>query len=111
MTSYWYELFFRDAERDCYCAVTEVAATDELSEYIHNNPIIIEKYANEIENFDEAEITIFGGEYISIGNYSFEFDGKNITEYGRIVPPGQEEFKYILNYDLTQLDEKENIDY
>lgn len=110
-SSYWYLLFFRDAERDCYCAISEVAATDEFAEYIHNNPIIIEKYANEIDNFDEAEITIFGGKYISIGNYSFEFDGEKITECGRIVPPDQDEFKYTLNYDLTQLDEKENTYY
>lgn len=108
-----YVPFFRDGDRKCYCALGDMPATEELTEYIRNDPAIMEKYADEMMNLYKidiytADISVIGGKYINIGSFVvLEVKDGNLVESKRIIPVINDEFEYVLNYDLTQPDKTE----
>ncbi|MBP0964323.1 MAG: hypothetical protein J5999_03405 [Oscillospiraceae bacterium] len=88
-------LFFRDGQRDCYCGVAGVPASDELKNILMENGCIS----------DENEACeVFGGRYISFDMGSKKVENGSFTdsEYGSIYT-GEEycDYRYWLNIDLN----------
>ena len=89
-------LFFRDGQRDCYCGVAGVPASDELKRIVMENEDIS----------DENDIgEVFGGRYISLSMSSIKVENGSFTdsEYGSIYTDEEDcDYQYWLNIDLNK---------
>lgn len=88
-------LFFRDGQRDCYCGVAGVPASDELKKSLMENGYISD---------ENDACNVFGGKYISLSMSSIKVENGSFTdsEYGGIYTDEEYcDYRYWLNIDLN----------
>lgn len=74
---YTYAPFFWNEEISEYCAVSGVAPDKELAEIICTNEKILEKVPNAAKQWENDNIWIIGGKYITITAYDSSFEYKD----------------------------------